>query len=116
MTQAVGRDRADAAGPAEGAAGPGGDVAGAGGDVEQPVQQPGAVAVGAGGVPVAEAAGGVGGRPGAQGPLHRRLDRGRHAPRLLDLGLLLSAGLPHRHAPELRAQECGPDRHGLVGL
>ena len=116
IQQAVVGDSQDAAGPAQGAQGSCGDVAGARGDVDQLVQQPGAGVVGQVGLSELEAAGGLGQRPRPAHSVRAALDRRRHTERLLDIGLLLPAGVSHRHAAKLCAQERHLHRHHLVRL
>ena len=100
----------------EGAQGARRDVRRARGDGDVALQQPGARDVGGGGVPVAQAARRVDRGPDAAHFLHPGVDRRRHAAVVLDLRLLLPAGLPHRDAAELCAQVHGVDRHRVVRL
>jgi len=63
-------------------------------------------------LPVAEAAGLLGERPRPAAAVPAEVVLERETARVLDLGLLLHAVLPHGHAAELCAQVHDPDRRG----
>mmetsp|Transcript_16562 Transcript_16562/g.49425 ORF Transcript_16562/g.49425 Transcript_16562/m.49425 type:complete len:259 (-) Transcript_16562:78-854(-) len=105
-----------AQGDDQGAERPGGHVARAGEGCVFNVRQSGARHVGRQGLPQPQAALVVGQRPARPLQVHRRMGRIGHASRLLDQRLLLPAGLPHRHAAELRAQAHIRDRYRVVRL
>lgn len=72
--------------------------------------------VGDQGLSLLEAARGVGSGAARAAPLHRQLAPRRGPSLLLDFGVLLPPGLPHRHAAELRAQVPGPHRLPVLQL
>mmetsp|Transcript_36834 Transcript_36834/g.85615 ORF Transcript_36834/g.85615 Transcript_36834/m.85615 type:complete len:590 (+) Transcript_36834:586-2355(+) len=109
-------DQLDAAGPAQGHQGRRRHVRGARGGRQCPLRQLCPRLVGRRRLPLPQAPRLMGQRPGAAHPLCPGLARRRSPRGILDLWLLLPAGVPHRRAAELRPRQPLRHRHHPVRL